>query len=205
MASLVDGLMPVGSLNVPMCVEIVLWSAIRPGYSIQLKLDGNRVGESRILTQDDKPGDVVYMYLDEDYLAEERAYALCYTATNTINQITDDTPSIPIIVDRTAPGAALLAPILFHSINFGGVLKGLVPGYADMQPGDRIQTFCNDREGPTCVVLPEHLTDHPVQVVFSKEWLLSLNNDFIMISYQVVDRAGNTSQMARPVTLSMQV
>lgn len=80
-----------------------------------------------------------------------------------------------------------------------------IHSYADMQPGDRIQTFCNDREGPTCVVLPEHLTDHPVQVVFSKEWLLSLNNDFVMISYQVVDRAGNTSQMARSVTLSMQV
>ncbi|UBY97145.1 hypothetical protein ACKUFS_13360 [Pseudomonas cannabina] len=203
-ASPVDGLMPIESLDKPVMVEIVLWSAMKPGYFIQLKLDGYLIGGCKTLTSEDKPGNVIFMELSEEYLMEERSYTLCYTATNDVNQVSEDAPVTPLLVDRTAPGGPLLAPILFHQINFGETLTGTVPGYADMQPGDRIQTLCNDREGPTHVVTTENLTDRPVQIIFDKAFLLDLDSDSVTVRYQVTDRAGNRSIMARPVTLSMQ-
>ncbi|MFA0995486.1 MULTISPECIES: hypothetical protein [Pseudomonas syringae group] len=203
-ASPVDGLMPVDSLDQPVMVEIVLWSAMLPGYFVQLNLDGNLVGERKMLTDEDKPGNVIYMELDEDYLMEERSYTLCYTATNDINQVSENTPSITLIIDRTAPGAALLAPAIFHQINLGNTLTGIVPGYAGMQPGDRIQTFCNDRQGPAYEVTSDNLTDRPVPIIFDKEFLLNLHSDSVTIGYRVIDRAGNISLPARSVTLSMQ-
>ncbi|WP_024674232.1 hypothetical protein [Pseudomonas syringae] len=203
-ASPVDGLMPIDSLDNPVMVEIVLWSAMQPGYAIQLKLDGHLVGERKILTSEDRPGNVIYMQLGEENLMEERSYTLCFMATNDINQASVDTPLIPLIVDRTAPGAALLAPMLFHHINLGETLTGIIPGYADMQPGDRIQTLCNEQEGPVHEVTPDNLTERPVQIIFDKAFLLDLDSESITMSYQVIDRAGNRSIMARPVTLSMQ-
>ncbi|WP_024644170.1 hypothetical protein [Pseudomonas syringae] len=204
LASPVDGLMPTDSLDKPVIVEIVLWSAMQPGYAIQLKLDGHLVGERKILTSEDRPGNLIYMQLGEENLMEERSYTLCFMATNDLNQASVDTPLIPLIVDRTAPGAMLLAPMLFHQINLGETLTGLIPGYADMQPGDRIQTLCNEQEGPVHEVTPDNLTERPVQIIFDKAFLLDLGSESMTMSYQVIDRAGNRSIMARPVNLSMQ-
>ncbi|KWS24495.1 hypothetical protein [Pseudomonas syringae] len=46
-ASHIDGMMPVDSLNRPVGVEVVLWSEMRPGYDIQLNLDGHLVGNEK--------------------------------------------------------------------------------------------------------------------------------------------------------------
>ncbi|MDU8459824.1 MULTISPECIES: hypothetical protein [Pseudomonas syringae group] len=204
-ASPIDGLMPVDSLNRPVSVEVGLWSKMRPGYDIQLNLDGHLVGERKILTHDNSPGDVIYLELDEKFLAEDRSYTLCFTTTNNINQTQEDSPFTSLIIDRTAPGAALLAPIIFHQVNFGEALKGMLPGYADMQAGDCIQTFCNNREGPVHVVEPENLATVPMQIIFSKAFLLGLDSQYVTINYQVIDRAGNVSLLSHSVTLSMQL
>ncbi|QOI07762.1 hypothetical protein D5S10_19065 [Pseudomonas savastanoi] len=145
------------------------------------------------------------MELDEKFLAEDRSYTLCFTTTNNINQTQEDSPFTSLIIDRTAPGAALLAPIIFHQINFGEALKGMLPGYADMQAGDCIQTFCNNREGPVHVVEPENLATVPMQIVFSKAFLLGLDSQYVTINYQVIDRAGNLSLLSHSVKLSMQL
>ncbi|WP_346394758.1 hypothetical protein [Pseudomonas syringae] len=203
-ASPIDGMMPVDSLNRPVSVEVVLWSEMRPGYDIQLNLDGHLVGERKTLTHDNKPGEVVHLELDKKYLREERSYTLRCMATNNINQTVMDSPSTSLIIDRTAPGAALLAPIIFHQVNFGEALKGMLPGYADMQAGDCIQTFCNNREGPVHVVEPENLATVPMQIVFSKAFLLGLDSQHVTINYQVIDRAGNVSLLSHSVTLSIQ-
>ncbi|GKS04214.1 hypothetical protein PSTH1771_04380 [Pseudomonas syringae pv. theae] len=204
-ASPADGLMPVDSLDQPVMVEIVLWSAMRPDSSVQLKLDGILVGGRKTLTSNDKPGDVIIMELDKEYLTDEGSYTLCYLTINNANQVSENSPSIPLLIDRTALGAALLAPAIFHQINLGNTLTGIVPGYAGMQPGDRIQTFCNDRQGPAYEVTSDNLTDRPVPIIFDKEFLLNLHSDSVTISYRVIDRAGNISLPARSVTLSMQV
>ncbi|MGN2431143.1 hypothetical protein [Pseudomonas syringae] len=204
-ASPVDGLMPIDSLDKPVMVEILVWSTASSDDYIHLTLDGNLIGAGKILTSDNKPGDVIFMALDPEYLTEERSYTLCYMVTKNYNLVSDYSTTTPLIVDRTAPGATLLAPMLFHQINLGETLTGLIPGYADMQPGDRIQTLCNEQEGPVHEVTPDNLTERPVQIIFDKAFLLDLGSESITMSYQVIDRAGNRSIMARPVTLSMQV
>ncbi|WP_024678206.1 hypothetical protein [Pseudomonas syringae] len=204
-ASPVDGLMPVDSLDQPVMVEIVLWNLPSAGDFIQLYLNSQIVEGKRILTDHDTPGDMIQMELDEKYLVDEGFYALGFTVTNPENNVSENSPTIALRVDRTAPGAALLAPAIFHQINLGNTLTGIVPGYAGMQPGDRIQTFCNDRQGPAYVVTSDNLTDRPVPIIFDKEFLLNLHSDSVTISYRVIDRAGNISLPARSVTLSMQV
>ncbi|KTC18355.1 hypothetical protein AO390_12880 [Pseudomonas marginalis ICMP 11289] len=144
------------------------------------------------------------MHFDEHYLIEAGLYHVGFEATNPVNQVSEDSPVTRLIVDRTAPGATLLAPIIFPQINFGEVLKGAIPGYADMQSGDRIQTLCNGIEGPVHVVTAHDLTDRPVQIGFERDFLTSLDSEHITFSYQITDRAGNVSIMAQLVELSMQ-
>lgn len=203
-SSPIDGLIPTAGLNQPVAVEIVLWDGVRAGYSIQLKLNGFNVGEVKTVSDVNQPGDTLLMHFDEHYLIEAGLYHVGFEATNPVNQVSEDSPVTRLIVDRTAPGATLLAPIIFPQINFGEVLKGAIPGYADMQSGDRIQTLCNGIEGPVHVVTPQDLTDRPVQIGFEREFLTNLDSEHITFSYQVVDRAGNVSIMAQLVELSMQ-
>ncbi len=203
-ADTVDGLLPTESLSQSVAVEITLWDGVYPGYYIQLMINGLLVGETRTMTDNDKPGDVLNMHLDAHHLSNAGRYTLGFQVTNPINQVSANSPTIPLLVDRTAPGATLLAPIIFPQINFGDVLKGAIPGYADMQPGDRIQTLCNGLEGPAHVVTPEDLSDRPVQIAFHRDFLTGLDSEHITFSYQVTDRAGNVSIMAQLVELSMQ-
>ncbi|WP_122869140.1 hypothetical protein [Pseudomonas viridiflava] len=200
----IDGLITTASLNQPLAVEIVLWDGVRAGYSIQLKLNDFNVGEVKVVSNINEPGDTLLMHLEEQYLMKSGLYHVGFEVTNHINQVSEDSPITPLIVDRTAPGATLLAPIIFPQVNFGDVLKGAIPGYADMQSGDRIQTLCNGIEGPVHVVTPQDLTDRPVQIGFEREFLTNLDSEHITFSYQVVDRAGNVSIMAQLVELSMQ-
>ncbi|MCQ9472242.1 hypothetical protein NRB15_18025 [Pseudomonas alliivorans] len=203
-ASPIDGLIPTANLDQPIAVEVVLWDGVRSGYTIQLKLNGFNVGEVKAVSDMNGPGDTFLMHLEERYLMTSGLYHVGFEVTNHINQVSEDSPVTPLIVDRTAPGATLLAPIIFPQINFGDVLKGAIPGYADMQPGDRIQTLCNGLEGPVHVVTPQDLTDRPVQIGFEREFLKNLDSEHITFSYQITDRAGNVSIMAQLVELSMQ-
>ena len=199
-----DGLIPTSNLNQSIAVEIMLWDGAQPGYYIQLMLNGLVVGETKTMTDKEKPGDVLTLPLDAHHLLNEGSYTLGFKVTNPVNQVSVDSPTVPLIVDRTAPGATLLAPIIFPQINFGDVLNGAIPGYADMQPGDRIQTLCNGLDGPAHVVTPEDLSDRPVQIAFQREFLTRLDSEHITFSYQITDRAGNVSIMAQLVELSMQ-
>ncbi|MBI6706581.1 hypothetical protein YA0089_24820 [Pseudomonas viridiflava] len=144
------------------------------------------------------------MYLPTDYLTHEGNYKIGYELTGFPSGSPIDSHTVTIRIDRTAPGATLLAPIIFPQINFGEVLKGAIPGYADMQSGDRIQTLCNGIEGPVHVVTAHDLTDRPVQIGFERDFLTSLDSEHITFSYQITDRAGNVSIMAQLVELSMQ-
>lgn len=68
-----------------------------------------------------------------------------------------------------------------------------------MEPGDVIQTICNETEGPRLTVDTEHMKDRPIQVAFALAFLEGLPGDSVRITYHVIDRAGNRSIEARPV------
>lgn len=198
-----DGLLKTADLNAPIPVEVEVWPAAETGYTVRLDLDGVPVTAERVISDSDKPGDILILNLTPALFTDERTYQLQYRTYSPNTGVQDCSPSIPLKVDRTVPGAVRLAPIIFPGATFGDRLIGLLAGYAGMQPGDTIQTFCNGFPGPTYTVQPEDLTIRPIEIVFEREALQSFATQTAVIDYSVTDRAGNQSIKSVPVTLTV--
>lgn len=136
-------------------------------------------------------------------LQTEGIYKIAYRITNYPGGYVYDLPATIIWIDRTGAGAGLLDPLIFSQINFGEGLTAHVSGYSGMAMGDTLQTLCNGVSGPTYSVNSDDLSTYIMKISFSHAFLLSLDNEKIKFTYQVTDRAGNLSSLARPVTLSM--
>jgi hypothetical protein len=205
-ADVLDGLLQTAELDNDLIVNIQVWDAARPGYTVQLLWDDELVGETHAIEPTEKPpGDVLALLLAPEHLKTEGVHYLAYRATNPFSQLSKDSPGVTILIDRTAPGGALLAPVYFPYFTPDETVIGMIPGYVGMAIGDVIQTFCNDLEGPSITVLPEHLTTTPVTLQFDRPFLQSLNSEEVIIGYQVTDRAGNISIMSQLVNLTLQV
>ncbi len=200
-----DGLLKVTDLNSPVPVDVMVWPAAEPGYYFQLMLNGDAVGDIRIITEHDKAGDIVTVYLSETLLAKDGTYWLGYVATSPNTLVSDSSPVVPLKVDRIKPGAALLAPMIFPNPTLGDHLAALIPGYAGMEQGDVIQTLCNGVPGPTHTVQADELTIRPVEILFERAFLESLAAETASMEYRVSDRAGNQSEMSLPVTVSVKL
>lgn len=199
-----DGLLPVSALATPLQVNIVVGQSIQPGDGLYLTLNVRKYGDTRTIKEGENPGDIITMWLDEKLLLIEGSYELGFTFVNAHNGVEEWSRTVTIVVDRTAPGATLLAPAIFPYITFGDMLRGTVPGYAGMEPGDVLQTICNGVEGPALVISPDHLTKHPIRITFERPFLDSLNSESVRVSYHVTDRAGNRSIDAQAVDLTYQ-
>lgn len=200
-ADVEDGLVNTIDLNAPIPVQVRVWEAAEPTYYFQLMFNGELVGNEREIIATDKPGDYITVYLSEKLLDKDGNYQLGYMASSRNADSHVPSPEITLRVDRTPPGAALLAPIIFPSASSDDSPTGLVPGYAGMEPGDTIQTLCNGTHGPTHVVQPDELTIRPIAIVFERKLLQSLAAENVSIEYMVTDRAGNPSIMSQPVAL----
>lgn len=198
-----DGLLKTADLNAPIAVEVELGPDANPGYTVQLLLNDFPLTDKRVIADTDKPGDILTLYLPETYLEDERRHTLGYLISSPITGSTVSSPPIPLIIDRTPPGAALLAPMMFPSASFGTRATAMVPAYFGMAVGDTIQTLCNGVPGPVHTVVAEELTLAPIQIAFEEHFLLSLAAPEVVVDYSVTDRAGNESIRAVPVTLSL--
>lgn len=198
-----DGLLKTADLNSPIAVQVEVWPAAETGYTVRLDLDGVPVTEERVITANDKPGDILTLDLSAEYLVDEGVYALEYRIYSPITQAEAFSPSIPLIVDRTPPGAPVLAPLFFAEGSVDGHATAILPGYTGMDTGDVVQTQCNGVLGPTHIVQPDELTVRPIEIVFQQDFLLSLGADTVAIYYVVVDRAGNESIRSLPVKISL--
>ena len=204
-ADAMDGLLQAAELDNDLIVNIQIWDGARPGYTVELLWDNELVGAVRAIKNAEKPGDVLTLLLTLNDLKIEGPHRLGYRATNPLSQVAKDSADIAILIDRTAPGAALLAPLSFPDVTLGETLTGVVAGYAGMNTGDVIQTLCNGTEGPSVVVMPEHLTTTPVCIPFDRSFLQALNSHEVFMAYRVTDRAGNTSILSQLVNLTLQV
>ncbi|MCF7534964.1 hypothetical protein [Pseudomonas petrae] len=200
----IDGLLQIGDLTRPVPVEITIWDGARQGYIVQLRLDGDLI-DVPVVVGDQKPGDTVQLQLSQNLLCESRSYSLSYQATNNINGVTRESPAAALKVDRTKPGATLLAPLIFPTATFGDQLIGLLPGYAGMEPGDVIQTLLNGVEGPAHRVQAEELTLRPVEIAFSREHLQAHAAETVSVEYFATDRAGNVSITSLPTLVSVKL
>ncbi|MGA3681864.1 hypothetical protein [Pseudomonas graminis] len=203
-ASPIDGLLQTGDLTQPIPVEIIIWNGARPGYIVQLRLDGDLIGAPMVVGEQ-QPGEMVQLELSHNKLCESRSYSLSFQATNNINGVTRESPSITLKVHRTKPGATLLAPLIFPTATFGDRFVGLLPGYAGMEPGDVIQTLLNGVEGPAHQVQAEELTLRPVEIAFSRADLQTHAAETVSIEYVVTDRAGNASITSLPTLVSLKL
>lgn len=197
-----DGLIKLIDLQHDILVRCPMWPESKPGDTCQLTVNGYPVG-MRLRLPEGIPEEVIELSLPAEEVMTHGAYNIGYRLTGYPGGVVIDSPAVMIRLDRTAPGAALLAPMLFKQINFGDALSGLVPGYAHMAIGDRIQTLCNGVQGPVYEVGAQDLDERPMQVSFDREFLCALDSPAITITYQVSDRAGNQSRLASPVTLSV--
>lgn len=200
-----DGLLNISALENPIPVEVQVWEAAEPGYYFQLVLDEVPLGNIRVITADDRAGDMMTVFLDEALLDHEGMYALGYKTTSPNTQVSDYSPTISLIVDRTRPGATLLAPLIFPTATFGDQLVGLLPGYAGMEPGDIIQTLLNGVAGPAHQVQADELTLRPIEIPFSREHLQAHAAETVSIEYVVTDRAGNVSITSLPTLVSLKL
>ncbi|HEY0288979.1 MAG TPA: hypothetical protein VGC62_18545 [Pseudomonas sp.] len=201
----VDGLLQTTDLDRPVPVNIEVWNGVEPGYFMQLKLNGELVGDIYTFNESDIPSDFVTLTLSEKLLDHDGVYDLAFSATGHHSLVTIDSPSIYFKVDRSTPGAALLSPIIFPEVTLGDNLAGQIPSYAGMQEGDLIQTVCNGVPGPVHSVVADELSHQPVNIIFERSFLQDLGRETVLIEYFVTDRAGNISIMSLPVYLTLQV
>ncbi|PHX40598.1 hypothetical protein AO263_22080 [Pseudomonas sp. NZIPFR-PS5] len=204
-ASPSDGLLKTSDLENPIPVGVRVWEAAEPQYYFQLILDGQLVGNIRAITEADKVGDIIEVFLDEKLLVSDGAYLLSYMASSPFSESHVPSPEITLKVDRTKPGATLLAPLIFPTATFGDQLIGLLPGYAGMAPGDVIQTLLNGVEGPSHKVEADELTLSPVEIAFSREHLQAHAAETVSVEYFVTDRAGNVSITGLPTLVSIKL
>lgn len=197
-----DGLIALKDLTKDVLVQFPIWNGARPLDRYQLALNSLAIG-SPVTLPDPVPEGLLELSIPAHLLDAEGIYQVTFRVIGFPGGVADDSLPTTIRIDRTAPGAALLAPMLFKQINFGDALSGLVPGYAHMAIGDRIQTLCNGVQGPVYEVGSQDLDERPMQVSFDREFLCALDSPAITFTYQVNDRAGNQSRLASPVTLSM--
>lgn len=199
----VDGLIKLSDLEHDILVMCPIWQEPKPGDTCQLTVNDSPIGVTFPLPET-IPEEDIKLTLPLEALQTQGIYRIGYRLTGYPGGVVINSPTAVIRIDRTAPGAALLAPLIFQQINFGDVLTGHVPGYAHMAIGDTLKTLCNGVQGPTYRVNKEDLSERAMQISFNRDFLQSLESSAITMTYQVTDRAGNQSRLANPVTLSMQ-
>lgn len=200
-----DGLLKTSDLEHEIRVLVNVWEAAEPEYYAQVVLNDELVGQVITITEDDRPGDEMAFNLGKELFALEGIYKLAYKISSPFSGLHEISDSIELRVDRTPPGAGLLSPVIFPDVTLGAHLTGQIPGYSGMQKGDIIRTVCNGIEGPTHTVASEELLDLPLSIRFDSQFLQSLNSLNVLIEYFVSDRAGNTSIMSNPKTLTLQI
>ncbi|SET43063.1 hypothetical protein [Pseudomonas graminis] len=201
-----DGLIKLADLTQNLSVVVEAWTYSDEGDVFQLMVNGIMVGPIQpVPVPLPLPGTFLSLTLPIEELEKDGHYEIAYRVTNMPGGITVESPSTTIHVDRTKPGATLLAPLIFPTATFGDQLIGLLPGYAGMAPGDVIQTLLNGVEGPTHQVQAEELTLRPVEIAFSREHLQAHAAENVSIEYVVTDRAGNASITSLPTLISLKL
>lgn len=202
-----DGLIKTADLENDIIIHFPVWQGARPGDGYQLLING-AITESAVQFTDPIPdvGSMMSLVIPvATELLQDGHYSIGYRSISFPGLNLFDSKITIIRVDRTPPGAALLAPMIFPTATFGDTLLGVIPGYAGMESGDVIQTVCNEMHGPTAMVAPDHLTTSPMTLRFEREFLQNLENDEINVYYQVIDRAGNVSVPSNASTLTLTI
>ncbi|MFK7698386.1 hypothetical protein [Pseudomonas caspiana] len=210
-----DGLLPVSALATPVTVTFPAWSAVVPNTSYRLLWDKTPIGVTKLINEDDRPGDILTLEIPVSALTEGK-HSLAYRLVNLENGVQTDSPMSPVEIDRTAPGNPLLAPIIFPVAiqngltsaeleALGNKLPGKIASYGDMKEGDVIRTYWGTVEGPVAIVGRDDMGLQRVMVDFSREFLENIGDIEAPVFYSVTDLAGNLSANAQAVKVKLQL
>lgn len=210
------GLVPISMLIAPITVDLVVWDGARPGYTYQLVFDTKTTGSLKVIGDDATPGDLLTLEIETQLLLREGEHTVAYEVTNPANQVSKTSPSFPLVIDKTPPGAPELASLQFplevgdgltsdELALLGGVLPAHVAGYTGMAKHDLIKTYWGDMAGPEVLVTESDLGLDEVQLEFSREFLDSVGEEPHIVKYQVFDRAGNPSMISNPSTVVLKL
>ena len=189
-----DGLISLVDSQSDITVLIQSWSYSHPNDKLQLVLNGTLTGDAQLLPDPvPEEGSTLMLTLPKEDVIKDGVHDVAYQITTFPGGVSVRSPATSIRIDRTAPGATLLAAMVFPAEPFGDEVTGLVPGYAGMEQGDVIQTLCNKTKGPLHVVQADELTLRPIEITFEREFLQSVGSENVTIAYVVTDRAGNES------------
>jgi hypothetical protein len=201
-----DGLIKLADISQNLSVVVEAWAYSDEGDVFQLMVNGITVGQAQPIPLPlPLPGTLLSLTLPIEELEKGGHYRIAYRVTNIPGGITVESPSTTIRIDRTKPGATLLAPLIFPTATLGDQLVGLLPGYAGMEPGDIIQTLLNGIAGPAHQVQADELSLRPIEIPFSREHLQAHAAETVSIEYVVTDRAGNVSITSLPTLVSLKL
>lgn len=213
--ALEGGLIPIEHLAAPVTVNFPVWPAAEAGYTYQLVFDGQRVAPEKIILNTDKPGDVLQVQVPVEMLSEgEHAVSYRIHSPNTLDEVYSD--SVPMIVDKTAPGSPDLAPILFPADIQDGltsdeleamnnVLPGRIASYNGMAAGDVVHTYWGELQGPLVTVDGNDMGLNSVTVNFTRELLEQADGVSSQVYYTVTDLAGNVSMKSEALSIALQL
>jgi hypothetical protein len=210
--ALPDGLLPTDQLANPVPVKLHVWDGARPGYTYQLLWDGERTGPLKAL-ENEPPGTELTLEIPVSNLTEG-SHRIAYEIMNPVNMRLDQSGATPIQIDRTAPGAPQLAPIIFPDVIQNGlssseleglnnILPGKIAGYTGMAAGDEIRTYWGPFEGPMTIVDANDMGLNRVMVDFTRPFMELADCQTSAVTYTVTDRAGNVSMISDPVMIQL--
>jgi hypothetical protein len=211
----IDGLIKTQDLESDVEVDILIWDGPLVKDQLQLTVDRTKVGQIYTFASIPAPGSILTLKIPVDtQLQVDKTYQIgyafrTYPGNNDVNSMVAE-----IKVDRTAPGAHQLGYMDFPEeakdgltavelSAMGDVLTGRIYGYSDLDGGDIIQTYWGDTPGPTLSIIGDEDEDQPLEIAFSKAFLLALEKNPGATTYTVTDRAGNTSARSKPVTIPL--
>ncbi|MDB6049475.1 MAG: hypothetical protein JWR17_2221 [Pseudomonas sp.] len=220
-SAFIDGLLPAALLSAPVPVTFPVWDEAVGGDAYQLSLDGILIGVERQLPANPIPGSELVLDILVDTLTstQDGNHTIAYRTERFIGGTPSMSATIPVVIDRQAPGGSLISPLIFPRVVNDGltseelaamadVLIGEVPAYFDIKTGDEIQTYWAGKVGPTHTVrqtevpgggvLPERIT-----IGFSRDFLEGIGDVKADVYYVITDRAGNVSVESEPVAFQL--
>lgn len=181
--------------------------------SVQLLVNGNEIG-SPVTFSGFKPGDIFPIDLPATARLEGR-HSIVYQVTYNEGGGKERGPLQEFEVDLTAPGRPLLGQLIvaqdiidngltadkLKNDNGTFYLESFVPSYEGVKPGDIIQGLINGNKAPNSVTNNIEGADKDVELRFVREDIEAADDGPLVFSYEVTDRAGNTSLLTTELTL----
>lgn len=213
--ALESGLLPIEHLVAPVVVTFPVWAAAEAHYTYQLVFDGQRVPPEKLIQETDQPGNLLTVEVPIEFLTEG-VHAVSYRVYSPFADSEVFSESTPIEIDRTAPGAPDLAPVIFPPEIQDGLtsdelaamnhsLIGRIAGYNGMKVGDMIRTYWGETEGPMAMVDADDMGLNRVMLRFSRAFLENSGDGFHTVQYTVTDRAGNLSMRSEAVRVELKL